>query len=87
MRFSLKLPKGILALASLTAVLLAAMIAGCDSSAGPDMSNADTKKNVDARAQAVADEDAKINADAKQKGLKGSELKSIKGGIKPPDVK
>jgi hypothetical protein len=86
MRYSFKVPKGVCTIASFSAVVLAAVLAGCDSSSGPDMSNPETKKQVEARAQGIAEEDAKINATLSKKGGKSApQAKSIKGAIKLPE--
>jgi len=88
MRFSLKMPKGILTLASLSALLVAAMIAGCDSPAGPNMNDSDTKTASEGRSKEIAAEDARISEAAKKRGgAKAPELRSIKGNTKLQETK
>jgi hypothetical protein len=64
----------------------AAMLAGCDSS--PDMNNPETKKQIQARNDAIKAEEDRANAAAQKRGGKNAPvMKSIKGNIQIPESK
>ncbi len=83
MRLPFVTPKTICTISSVAAVMLAALVAGCDS--GPNMSSPETKKDLETRQQVVSEQDKKA-ADMLNKKGKGAVggMKSIKGGVKAP---
>jgi len=73
-------------IASASALLLAAMVVGCDPGTGPTMSTEENKAAVEARSKSVADEEKKAADALGKKGKNiGGGLKSIKGGLKPAE--
>lgn len=86
MRFHPRTPKLAWTFLSASVVMLAAMIAGCDS--GPGMNSPEVKQQLESRQASIAKEEDKGNAALKKRGGKNAEqIKSIKGGIKLPESK
>ena len=70
--------------ASVAAMLLTGVFAGCDSS--QDLSNPATKKQFEANQEKLRETEDRANAAIQKKGGKNAEpIKSIKGNIKVPD--
>jgi hypothetical protein len=71
--------------ASATAVILTAVVAGCDST--QDLNDPATKKQFEANQQRLKETEDRANAANAKKGGKNAEpIRSIKGNIKVPDA-
>ncbi len=80
MRHQLRISKLVLTSLTVPIVMLAAMIAGCDSSADPNSPEAKAQAQATRDGQAKVDE--KITADLKKKNPKAPALRNVKGGLK-----
>ena len=87
MRFPLRIRAFLMnsGIACASAVVLSAVMAGCDPGAGPTMSAEENKAAVEARNKGVADGEKKAADALAKKGKGGGGMKSIKGGLKVPE--